>query len=319
VSAALGRYRLIAWVVGVELLVLVFAALPLNFFAHRGAVVTVVGPLHGFLYIVYLLVAVDLAGRRHWSLSRTALVLLAGTVPLLTFVVARQVIGEKFAAGAGPRQLGAQPVAGFRMATVRAARPVAMTETVLPRAPAGRVGDATGESAGATDDDGDDDDAGARHRRTGGLPWRRGGQRTGWRGAARRVRWREGGRRRGSRGSGPRLGRGQQRPLAPPRTTPAAMTAALGRYRLMSWVVGLGLLVLVLVGLPLKYLAHNPTVVAVVGPVHGFLYIVYLLAALDLATRRRWTLPRTVLVLLAGTVPFLTFAVERRVTREVTS
>lgn len=94
------------------------------------------------------------------------------------------------------------------------------------------------------------------------------------------------------------------------------MSGALLRYRVMAYVVGVGLLILVFVGMPLKYLGHTDTVVAVVGPVHGFLYIVYLVVALDLAIRRRWALPRTAVVLLAGTIPFLSFVVERVVTRE---
>lgn len=89
------------------------------------------------------------------------------------------------------------------------------------------------------------------------------------------------------------------------------------RYRVMAWVVGVGLLILVLIGVPLNHLAHQPAVSAIVGPLHGFLYIIYLVVALDLAIRRRWPLPRTALVLLAGTIPFMSFVVERRVTREV--
>jgi len=54
-----------------------------------------------------------------------------------------------------------------------------------------------------------------------------------------------------------------------------------------------------------------------VGPAHGFLYMVYLVLAADLARRARWKLPFTVLVLLAGTVPFLSFVAERVVTRRV--
>lgn len=92
---------------------------------------------------------------------------------------------------------------------------------------------------------------------------------------------------------------------------------ALTRYRIMAYVVGVGLLILVVVAVPLKYLADKSALVAVVGPIHGFLYVVYLLTALDLAVRCRWPLGRTALVLLAGTVPFLSFVAERRVTREV--
>lgn len=95
------------------------------------------------------------------------------------------------------------------------------------------------------------------------------------------------------------------------------MPAALTRYRIMAYVVGVGLLILVVVAVPLKYLADKSALVAVVGPIHGFLYVVYLLTALDLAVRCRWPLGRTALVLLAGTVPFLSFVAERWVTREV--
>jgi integral membrane protein len=85
----------------------------------------------------------------------------------------------------------------------------------------------------------------------------------------------------------------------------------------MAYVVGVWLVVLLLVAMPLKYLADSPGLVEVVGPVHGFLYMGYLATALDLAFRARWSAVRTVLVMLAGTVPFVSFVAERRVTREL--
>jgi integral membrane protein len=91
--------------------------------------------------------------------------------------------------------------------------------------------------------------------------------------------------------------------------------AALTRYRTMAYVVGVMLLLLVLVAMPIKYIGHNAGPVAVIGAAHGFLYCVYLVAAFDLALRARWTAKGTVLVLLAGTIPFLSFVAERHVTR----
>jgi integral membrane protein len=91
--------------------------------------------------------------------------------------------------------------------------------------------------------------------------------------------------------------------------------AALIRYRVIAYVVGVVLIALVLVGMPLKYLADRPGVVETVGPVHGFLYVVYLAAAFDLGRRAKWPLGRLVLVMLAGTVPFVSFYAERVVTR----
>ncbi|GLZ39485.1 DUF3817 domain-containing protein [Actinokineospora sp. NBRC 105648] len=90
---------------------------------------------------------------------------------------------------------------------------------------------------------------------------------------------------------------------------------ALARYRVMAYVVGVGLLALV-AAMVLKYAFDNSTPVAIVGPAHGFLYAVYLLAAFDLALKARWSVKGTLLVLLAGMVPFVSFVVERRVTHK---
>ena len=101
-------------------------------------------------------------------------------------------------------------------------------------------------------------------------------------------------------------------------TDPAAgLASAALRYRIMAFIVGTGLLVLVFVGVPLQYAANVPQVSAVVGPIHGFLYIVYLLTAVDLARRARFTLLQLAAMIAAGFLPFLAFIIEHRVGRRV--
>ncbi|WDZ84943.1 DUF3817 domain-containing protein [Micromonospora cathayae] len=97
------------------------------------------------------------------------------------------------------------------------------------------------------------------------------------------------------------------------------MRAALTRYRVIAWIVGVVLILLVVIGMPLKYGFDEPVVVETIGPAHGFLYMVYLVAAFDLARRAEWSLKRMALVMLAGTVPFVSFYAERRVSRWVTA
>jgi integral membrane protein len=94
------------------------------------------------------------------------------------------------------------------------------------------------------------------------------------------------------------------------------MNGALSRFRFMAYVVGVGLLLLV-VGMAFKYLGDMPTMVRVVGPIHGFLYAIYLVLSVDLAIKSRWSIKGTLLVLLAGTVPFFSFYAERKVTEKV--
>ena len=92
-----------------------------------------------------------------------------------------------------------------------------------------------------------------------------------------------------------------------------SVDGALVRYRVMAHIVGIGLILLVFVGIPLQFAAHQKLTVQVVGTIHGYLYLVYLASALDLARRAHWRLGRIVAVVAAGFVPFLAFIVERRV------
>ena len=95
------------------------------------------------------------------------------------------------------------------------------------------------------------------------------------------------------------------------------MRNALTRYRVMAYVVGTLLIVLVCVGMPLKYWGHNDSVVTVAGIAHGWLYMILLITAVDLGRRARWSWWRLLLIALAGTVPFMSFVAERSATRDV--
>ena len=101
--------------------------------------------------------------------------------------------------------------------------------------------------------------------------------------------------------------------------TPTVSSGILTRYRVMAWVTGVLLLVLVFVAMPMKYLGDDERLVQVVGVAHGWLYMLYLIAAFMLANRLRWPLGKTLLLLVAGTVPFMSFVAERRVLRAVSA
>ncbi len=100
------------------------------------------------------------------------------------------------------------------------------------------------------------------------------------------------------------------------------MSAALLRYRVMAYVVGTLLIVLVLVGVPLKYLTDQASrshdvgewITGYLGVAHGWLYMVFLVAAALLARRARWDVGFTIGTLLLGTVPVASFWAERRAT-----
>jgi integral membrane protein len=92
-------YRALALIVGVLLTVLVFVAMPLKYFPADGSSLQVtgehltsfVGIAHGWIYMGYLAVSFFLSRRASWPAPFTALVLLAGLVPILIFWVERKV------------------------------------------------------------------------------------------------------------------------------------------------------------------------------------------------------------------------------------
>ncbi len=96
-------------------------------------------------------------------------------------------------------------------------------------------------------------------------------------------------------------------------------------YRVMATVVGVLLIVLILVGVPLKYLIDDGTslqqagefITTYLGVAHGWLYMIFLITAFWLSRRADWDLPFTAVTLVCGTVPVLSFWAEARATRRV--
>lgn len=122
-------------------------------------------------------------------------------------------------------------------------------------------------------------------------------------------------------------------------TSTSSLRGNLRAYRVMAMIVGILLIVLCLVGLPLHYGYHvsdaaflaEPAVAddhstagwgwrlgtnisAYLGVAHGWLYMIFLAAAFLLSRKARWPLGFTIVTLLCGTVPVLSFWAEHRAT-----
>jgi integral membrane protein len=91
VHGAVIRYRVMAFVVGTALIVLTIVVIAQAFGAHVKGTAEIVAPIHGYLYIVYLITGADLARRAHWKLGRILAVVAAGFVPTLAFFVEHRV------------------------------------------------------------------------------------------------------------------------------------------------------------------------------------------------------------------------------------
>jgi integral membrane protein len=122
--------------------------------------------------------------------------------------------------------------------------------------------------------------------------------------------------------------------------TLGAVSRNLTAYRVMAAIVGVLLVVLCLVGVPLANFDGSPMwgvfdstptwfatgsdaqhvgelITTYLGVAHGWLYMIFLFSAFLLSRRAGWDLPFTLVTLVCGTVPLLSFWAERRATRRV--
>ncbi len=86
-----------------------------------------------------------------------------------------------------------------------------------------------------------------------------------------------------------------------------------GRLRLIAFFEGLSLLILVFITVPMKYVWGNPIGSELIGPIHGVLFIVYVILTFSVASDQQWKFFKTTwLVLLASFIPFGTFYIDSK-------
>ena len=101
------------------------------------------------------------------------------------------------------------------------------------------------------------------------------------------------------------------------------LSGAFLRYRIMAWVTGVVLAVLtvwLVVGYAFLDYANTeskPGLYSLLWMLHGWLYVVYLIVGVDLAFRVRYSVLRTIAILVAGTIPFASFFAEALVHKDL--
>lgn len=77
---------------------------------------------------------------------------------------------------------------------------------------------------------------------------------------------------------------------------------------MITFLEGLTLILLVFIAMPLKYFYDNPGMVQILGPIHGGLFILFIIYLVMIAREYKWNFKETVLMgLLASFIPLGTF------------
>lgn len=91
-----------------------------------------------------------------------------------------------------------------------------------------------------------------------------------------------------------------------------------GRLRIIAFLEGLSLLVLVFIAVPLKHFANNPSAVKAMGPIHGTLFLLFVFNALSVGVDQQWKFKKTTWkVLLACIIPFGTFYIDHKILAKI--
>jgi integral membrane protein len=91
---------------------------------------------------------------------------------------------------------------------------------------------------------------------------------------------------------------------------------SLGRLRLVGYLEGISLILLLGVGVPLKYMASDPGMVKTIGPLHGILFLWFVFSTLSVGVEKQWRWQTTWKVLIACVIPFGTFYIDRYILRQ---
>lgn len=101
--------------------------------------------------------------------------------------------------------------------------------------------------------------------------------------------------------------------------TQSPTNPALTRFRLLAVLCGVNLLLLIFAYMPAKYIfdAIDDNKWLIFIPIaHGYLYIVYILTALQIGVQKRMSFVTILALIAAGTLPFASFIAERKVVKK---
>lgn len=95
-------------------------------------------------------------------------------------------------------------------------------------------------------------------------------------------------------------------------------TTTLGRLRLLAFLEGSSLLLLVFIAVPMKHFWGNPGLTQAIGPIHGALFLLFVFNALRVGVEQQWSFAQTTWkVLLACVIPFGTFYIDYTILRKI--
>ncbi|MFC6997520.1 DUF3817 domain-containing protein [Rufibacter roseus] len=94
------------------------------------------------------------------------------------------------------------------------------------------------------------------------------------------------------------------------------LETTLGRFRLIAIIEGISYLVLLLIAMPLKYMAGIDEAVKYTGWAHGVLFVLFCLLLLQVWVQYKWSFKNVVLAFISSLIPFGTFYLDKKIAHD---
>lgn len=92
----------------------------------------------------------------------------------------------------------------------------------------------------------------------------------------------------------------------------------IGRLRIIAFLEGISFILLLFIATPMKYYMDSPVGTKILGPIHGALFIIFILNTLSVSVEENWKFTNTTWkVLLASILPFGTFYIDHTILKEI--
>ena len=83
-------------------------------------------------------------------------------------------------------------------------------------------------------------------------------------------------------------------------------------FKIVALLEGWSYLIMLFIGLPLKYMADNDVIIKTLGRPHGLLFLLYAVLAIIIMKQMKWSIKDLIIIIVAASLPFGPFWVDRK-------
>lgn len=83
-------------------------------------------------------------------------------------------------------------------------------------------------------------------------------------------------------------------------------------FKIIAFLEGVSFIIMMFVGMPLKYMAGNDIIIKLLGMPHGLLFVTYVIMAFLIQQAMKWNTKDMAIILLCSLIPFGTFWMDKK-------